>query len=159
VDPPGQNVPPAEPGTRMQKKMGEAVARVARKVNDTVENKTDSLGKPGAPARLPLGAWRRIGYPGAVVYFLLPWSKKSCLVLLLGAAPEASTPLGKGKTPPKGSQPPRSLSGFPAMALNPVGRAPGIKSFLASDGGSQTSLHIALSGLWFSAISLFPANI
>ncbi|XP_050754895.1 leucine-rich repeat-containing protein 20 isoform X2 [Gymnogyps californianus] len=27
----------------MQKKMGEAVARVARKVNDTVENKTDSL--------------------------------------------------------------------------------------------------------------------
>ncbi|XP_064518155.1 leucine-rich repeat-containing protein 20 isoform X3 [Pseudopipra pipra] len=28
----------------MQKRMGEAVARVARKVNDTVENKTDSLG-------------------------------------------------------------------------------------------------------------------
>ncbi|XP_010118502.1 PREDICTED: leucine-rich repeat-containing protein 20, partial [Chlamydotis macqueenii] len=27
----------------MQKRMGEAVARVARKVNDTVENKTDSL--------------------------------------------------------------------------------------------------------------------
>ncbi|XP_062436070.1 leucine-rich repeat-containing protein 20 isoform X1 [Rhea pennata] len=27
----------------MQKKMGEAVARVARKVNDTVENKSDSL--------------------------------------------------------------------------------------------------------------------
>lgn len=29
----------------MQKRMGEAVARVARKVNETVENKTDSLGK------------------------------------------------------------------------------------------------------------------
>ncbi|XP_054238472.1 leucine-rich repeat-containing protein 20 isoform X2 [Indicator indicator] len=27
----------------MQKRMGEAVARVARKVNETVENKTDSL--------------------------------------------------------------------------------------------------------------------
>ncbi|XP_074965622.1 leucine-rich repeat-containing protein 20 isoform X1 [Phalacrocorax aristotelis] len=43
VDPPGQSVSPAGPGARMQKRMGEAVARVARKVNDTVENKTDSL--------------------------------------------------------------------------------------------------------------------
>ncbi|XP_025926849.1 leucine-rich repeat-containing protein 20 isoform X3 [Apteryx rowi] len=34
---------PAGPGVRMQKRMGEAVARVARRVNDTVENKSDSL--------------------------------------------------------------------------------------------------------------------
>lgn len=40
---------------RLHKRMGEAVARVARKVNDTVENKTDSLGKAGSPSRLRLG--------------------------------------------------------------------------------------------------------
>ncbi|XP_032848247.1 leucine-rich repeat-containing protein 20 [Tyto alba] len=43
MDPSGRSVSPAGPGARMQKRMGEAVARVARKVNDTVENKTDSL--------------------------------------------------------------------------------------------------------------------
>lgn len=72
VDPRNPSTSPAGPGAHMQKRMGEAVARVARKVNDTVENKTDSLGKPGAPARLPLGARRRIGCPGAGLYFLLP---------------------------------------------------------------------------------------
>ncbi|XP_072786936.1 leucine-rich repeat-containing protein 20 isoform X1 [Taeniopygia guttata] len=43
LDPPARSAFPAEPAARMHKRMGEAVARVARKVNDTVENKTDSL--------------------------------------------------------------------------------------------------------------------
>lgn len=85
----------------MHKRMGEAVARVARKVNDTVENKTDSLGKPGTPSRLPLGARTRIGYPGAGLYFSLPRSKKSCRRSLPAA-------LEKGKAPPKGPQAPQS---------------------------------------------------
>lgn len=84
----------------MHKRMGEAVARVARKVNDTVENKTDSLGKPGTPSRLPLGARTRIRYPGAGLYFSLPRSKKSCRHSLPAA-------LEKGKAPPKGPQAPQ----------------------------------------------------
>lgn len=75
LDPLGHSTALVGPVARMQKRMGEAVARVARKVNDTVENKTDSLGKPSAPARLPLGARTRIGCLEAGLYFLLPRSK------------------------------------------------------------------------------------
>jgi len=34
----------------MQRRMGEAVARVARRVNETVESQGDTLGKAAAPA-------------------------------------------------------------------------------------------------------------
>ncbi|KAK2530828.1 Lrrc20 [Columba guinea] len=43
LDPLGHSTALVGPVACMQKRMGEAVARVARKVNDTVENKTDSL--------------------------------------------------------------------------------------------------------------------
>ena len=107
VDPPGRSASPAGPGARMQKKMGEAVARVARKVNDTVENKTDSLGKPGAPARLPLGARRRIRDPGAGLYFLLPWSKKSCWHPLWVLRLRFPHPRGRKRLPQRALSPPK----------------------------------------------------
>lgn len=54
--------------------------------------------------------------------------------------------------------PPKSLSGFPAVAHNPMGYSPGVKSFLANNCRSQTSHRVALSDSCFSAISPFLAD-
>lgn len=80
--------------------MGEAVARVARKVNDTVENKTDSLGKAGSPSRLRLGPGQGSGIREQGSIFHCHRLKKA-----VGVPSRAS---GGEKGSPKGPSAPQS---------------------------------------------------